>query len=77
MTPHTYTYEDPDKQRIAYRGYVKQYDPDCPQVTIHNCAKVHYNKAKALQDARALIIKLKKDLWKTKSVTGIEHLAQS
>lgn len=59
MTPHIYTYEDPTKQRLCFRGYVRQYH-DSPQVTIHNCTKVHYNKAKALADAKKLIIKLKK-----------------
>ena len=48
-----------EKPRTAYRGYVKQYDGS-PTVTIHNCAKVHYNKAKALADAKKLIIQLKK-----------------
>jgi len=66
MTPHVYTYEDPEKQRVAFRGYVKQYSPNSPQVTIHNCAKVHYNKAKALSDAKKLIIQLKKTVCVSK-----------
>lgn len=54
-----FVYEDLENQRVAYRGYVKAYDGS-PTVTIHNCAKVHYNKAKALADAKKLIIQLKK-----------------
>lgn len=50
-----------ERPRTAYRGIVKQYDGS-PQVTIHNCAHVHYNKAKALFDAKKLIIQLKKPL---------------
>ncbi len=50
-----------EKARTAYRGIVKAYDGS-PTVIIHNCAKVHYNKAKALADAKKLIIQLKKTI---------------
>lgn len=85
MKPHVYTYNDPIKQRVAYRGYVKQYDGS-PTVTIHNCAKVHYNKAKALADAKKLIIQLKKTVCThpsskqpttSNSALGTAYLVQS
>ena len=57
MKPHYYQYEDPAKQTVYYRGYVKEYT-NSPTVIIHTCLTVHNNKYEALKDAERLIKKL-------------------
>lgn len=66
MKPSYWQYENPEKQTVHFRGKVLQYD-GTKIVTVHSCEKVHTSKFKALEDAKKLIKKLKKqhDLVKT------------
>mgnify|MGYP000039877309 CR=1 FL=1 len=58
MKPHVYIYEDPNKQTIWYRGFVKEYT-DSPKVFIHSCVVVRRSKFEAMKDAEELIKRLK------------------
>lgn len=55
MTPAVYTYENPEKQTVYYRGYVKQYQG--ATVITHPCSTVRHNRIQALADAKKTIKK--------------------
>lgn len=57
MKPSVYQYEDPEKQTVYFRGYVKEYKG--ATVITHSCTEVWKNKYKALEDAKKLIKKMK------------------
>lgn len=59
MTPNVYIYEDASKQQVFYRGYIKQYT-NSPTVIVHTCPKVRSTRFEALNDAKKLIVNLKK-----------------
>lgn len=58
MKPYVWTYEDSNKQVVWFRGYVKQYVGRTVEEI--PCGEVRKNRLKALDDAKALIKKLKK-----------------
>lgn len=58
MIPHVYTYPAPEKRTVYFRGYVKEYKG--ATVITHSCEEVRQNKYKAMDDAKKLVIKLKK-----------------
>lgn len=55
MKPHVFTYENPEKQTVHFRGYFKTYKG--ASVEIHPCKEVRENKYKALDDAKKAIKK--------------------
>lgn len=59
MKPAVWEYEDPSKQTVHFRGYVKQYDEN--RVTMVACPAVRTNKRTAKLDAEKLLKKLKKE----------------
>lgn len=58
MCPHVYTYEDPHKQTIFFRGYVEEYT-DSPVVIQHSCGIVRHIRYEAMKDAEKLAKKMK------------------
>lgn len=53
MTPLVYTYENPQKQTVHFRGYFKTYNGN--ELTIHTCPTVRSIKSQALMDAKKAI----------------------
>ncbi len=51
-------YEDPEKQAVHFRGYVKTYNENV--VTRHACPKVRPNKWQATKNKKRLLRKLRK-----------------
>ncbi len=57
MKPLVYQYEDPAKQTVYFRGYVKTYQgATCTHVT---CPLVRTSRLTALKDAKKLLITLR------------------
>lgn len=56
MKPLIFTYENPDKQSVHFRGYTKTYKGGA--VITHTCPDVRTNRAAAERDAKKLIKKL-------------------
>ena len=59
VKPKVWTYENPSKQTVHFRGYVLEYT-DSPTVYRHACKEVRRNKWQAKADAENLIKTLKK-----------------
>lgn len=53
-----YTYPSLTRQKVAFRGYVKEYNGS-PTIITHSCLDVRYNRLQALADAKKLTAKLK------------------
>lgn len=68
MKPHYYQYEDPAKQTVYYRGYVKEYT-NSPTVFIHTCPNVHKSKFLTLKEATKLIETIRKNKLSTVTMT--------
>jgi hypothetical protein len=64
MKPAVYTYPAPEKFTVYFRGYVKEYKG--ATVITHSCTEVRQNKFVALEDAKKLIKKLKKQICQKK-----------
>lgn len=58
MKPAVWQYEDSEKQMVHFRGYVKTYQG--ATLTRHPCAEVRKNKWQAMEDAKKLLLKLRK-----------------
>lgn len=58
MRAHVYTFEDPDRQTVAYRGYVMVYSEENVRTKV-NCKLARRNRLKAMEDAKKLIIKIR------------------
>lgn len=58
MTPHVFSYQNPDKQTVFFRGYVKEYT-DSPVVIQHSCGIVRTSRYEAMKDAEKLVKQLK------------------
>lgn len=63
MKPKYWTYDDPEKQRCHYRGYVQVYHDHVYRYV--PCTKVRKNALMALADAKALVKQLKKKVIPT------------
>lgn len=57
MRPKFYTYEDPVKQVVHYRGYTNTYQG--ATIASVTCKEVRKNRFQAVEDAKKLIKKLK------------------
>jgi translation initiation factor 1 (eIF-1/SUI1) len=68
MKPAVWQYEDPDKQTVYFRGYVKIYNENV--VTRKVCPEVRGNKWKAKEDAEKLLKKLKKTVCQESPTTS-------
>lgn len=59
MKALVYQYENPDKQKSAFRGYVKQYRG--PEALITTCKIVRATYAAAERDAKKLMKEIQKN----------------
>lgn len=59
MTPHVYQYEDPEKQTVHFRGYVKVYHGQRFETV--SCDVVRRNRLRAICDAKKLVLKLRNE----------------
>lgn len=70
MKPAVWEYENPDKQTVHFRGYVKEYQGST--VIRHPCPEVRGNKWKAKEDAEKLLKKLKTVCQKSNQTNLLE-----
>jgi len=70
MKSSVWQYEDPVKQTVHFRGYVKTYKE--ATVINHPCTEVRGNKWKALEDAEKLKKKLKTACQKSNQMSSLE-----
>ena len=70
MKPAVWQYEDPVKQTVHFRGYVKIYNENV--VTREVCPEVRGNKWKAKEDSEKLLKKLKTACQKSNQTSSLE-----